>query len=227
MTRLPPEIAPSIAAGNLMRLEDEVRRLETARVAAIHFDIMDGHFVPLLTIGVPILEQMRAITPMHLDVHIMVTNPDHAAVHYLTAGADTLTFPYESALHSHRLISQIREAGVRAGIAINPGTPWELLKPVLPSLDQVTVMGVNPGYSRQAHIPYTIEKVKDIFEYCAENNLGHVKIQVDGGVNTSNIAGLYRAGATQFVAGGAVMGSNDYTLSVQQLQSAALVQERQ
>ena len=148
-------IAPSLAAGNLLRLQDEISALETAGADALHFDVMDGHFVPLLTIGVPFLEQTRAFTKIPLDVHIMVSNPDEVAKDYINAGADSLTFPIESARHSRRIIDQIQDAGRKAGVAINPGTPWQNAIALLPVLDKVTIMGVNPGYSRQKHIETT------------------------------------------------------------------------
>lgn len=216
------QISPSIAAGNLLRLEDEVRALEKSGADSIHFDCMDGHFVPLLTIGVPFLEQMRAITRMHLDVHIMVTNPDAAFAEYLAAGADTLTFHPEVSFHAHRICNAIREKGKRAGVALNPSTHWQTIEYLLPSLDQVTVMAVNPGYSRQAHIPEMAHKVAALSDFCRTRGLV-VDIQVDGGVNPGNARHLVESGATVLVAGGAVMGKPDYGAAVRALRDATLV----
>ncbi len=211
-------IAPSLAAGNLLRLQDEISALEKAGADALHFDVMDGHFVPLLTIGVPFLEQTRAFTKIPLDVHIMVSNPDEVAKDYINAGADSLTFPIESARHSRRVIDQIHDAGRKAGVAINPGTPWQNAIALLPVLDKVTIMGVNPGYSRQKHIETTAAKMSELRDYCAKQGRNNIVIQVDGGVTLSNIRQLYLAGGRDFVAGGAVftgkMDSNSYAQSI-------------
>jgi ribulose-phosphate 3-epimerase len=221
-----PRISPSLAAGNLMRLEDEIKALEEAGADALHFDVMDGHFVPLLTIGVPILEQTRQLTRLHLDVHIMVTNPDSVALHYLTAGADTLTFPIETAVHAMRLIDQIHEFGKLAGVAINPGTPWQATTAILRVIDKVTVMGVNPGFSRQKHIAGTCQTVAELTKHCLEQNYNHLCIQVDGGVGPENISQLYDAGARDFVAGGAVFkgtcSAEAYGKSINELRSRCL-----
>jgi len=221
MPSLPPRpvrIAPSIAAGNLMRLEDELRALEKAGADAIHFDCMDGHFVPLLTIGVPFLEQMRALTKLPLDVHIMVSNPDAVFEQYLEAGADVLSFHPEAALHAHRMATAIRSKGKRAGVALNPSTHWREIEYLLPVLDQVTVMAVNPGFSRQAHIPEMAGKVRELTEYCRTRGLA-VDIQVDGGVNPGNARHLVESGANILVAGGAVLGKPDYRAAIDALRS--------
>jgi ribulose-phosphate 3-epimerase len=219
-------IAPSLAAGNLLRLADEIRALEEAGADAIHFDVMDGHFVPLLTIGVPFLEQTRRATKLTLDVHIMVTNPDAVAADYLKAGADTLTFPIETAVHARRLIDQIHEAGRKAGVAINPGTPWQQALGVLDVVDKVTIMGVNPGFSRQKHIAGTDQKVASLAAHCAANKINTLCIQVDGGVTIDCIATLHAAGARDFVAGGAVFqgacDSGRYRQAIDNLRRACL-----
>lgn len=214
------QISPSIAAGNLMRLEDEVRRLESGKADSIHFDCMDGHFVPLLTIGVPFLEQMRAVTRLHLDVHIMVTNPDAVFEDYLNAGADTLTFHPEVAVHAHRLCVKIRDAGKRAGVALNPATHWKTIEYLLPVLDQVTVMTVNPGFSRQPHLPEMHGKIEELSAHIRARGL-RVDIQVDGGVNAENAAALVSKGATVLVAGGAVFNHPDYGAAIMALRTAA------
>lgn len=210
------KIMPSIATGDLMNLEAEVRKLETAKVDAIHFDVMDGHFVPLLTLGVPLIEQMKKITQLPLDVHIMVTNPDAVFESYIAAGTDTLTFHIEAALHAHRICAKVREAGRRVGIALNPSTHWRDIEFLLPFVDMVDVMAVNPGYSRQAHIPEMLKKVKQIAEYRTVHDL-NFEIQVDGGVSTQNIGSLAEAGANIFVAGGAIFSHSDYGAAVQAL----------
>jgi ribulose-phosphate 3-epimerase len=213
------KISPSVAAGNLLNLQEEVDKISDSGADAIHFDAMDGHFVPLLTLGVPFLTAIRNITNLHLDVHIMVTNPEQVAQQYLDAGADTLTFHPEMALHSHRLCTQIKSAGRQVGVALNPGTPWQSLLALLPFVDQVTVMAVNPGYSRQAHIAEMALKVFELSQHLIAHSL-KVEIQVDGGVNIENIAKLVQSGASHFVAGGAVMGTPDYTKAISDLRKA-------
>lgn len=206
-----------------MCLGAELHALEKAGADAVHFDVMDGHFVPLLTLGVPILEQARKITTLPLDVHIMVSNPEAVAEHYLAAGANTLTVPLESTTHPHRLLNMIRQSGCKAGLALNPGTPWQNVTALLEDLDKVVIMGVNPGYSRQTHIPATARKVASLAAFCRQENLTHVTIQVDGGVNVENIASLFNAGARDFVAGGAVFAGppESYARAIENLRMKA------
>jgi ribulose-phosphate 3-epimerase len=220
MTSKAIKIAPSIAAGRLLYLGEELKKLEDAGVDAIHFDVMDGHFVPLLTIGVPILEQVRAATQLHLDVHIMVTNPDDVLDDYLQAGADTLSFHIEAARHAHRLCNRIRQAGRRAGIALNPSTHWQNIEFLLPELDQVTIMTVNPGYSRQQHLTTMHPKIQELSAFCRERNYA-IDIVVDGGVSLNNAGTLAKLGATTLVAGGAVFNGGSTTEAVAALRRAA------
>ena len=187
---------------------------------AIHFDVMDGHFVPLLTIGVPFLEQIREATALHLDVHIMVTNPDDVLDDYLKAGADTLSFHIEAARHAHRLCTRIKQAGRRAGIALNPATHWQNIEFLLPELDQVTIMTVNPGYSRQQHLTSMHAKIREFANFCRAQNYA-IDICVDGGVNLGNAGTLAQMGATILVAGGAVFNGGNTTDAVQALRQAA------
>lgn len=213
-------IAPSIAAGNLLHLEREVRALEAAGADAIHVDVMDGHFVPLLTLGVPFVQAIRTITELPLDVHIMVTNPEAVAQDYLDAGADCLTFHIEVAQHPHRLCQFIRQHGRRAGIALNPATHWHTIEYLLPVVDQITVMAVNPGYSGQKHIAEIQPKIAKIHEAC-RRHAPRCGIMVDGGVTAENIRTLVELGATSFVAGNAILGKPDYSQAILSLRSAA------
>lgn len=215
------KVSPSIAAGNLMRLEDEVKRLEISGADSIHFDVMDGHFVPLLTIGIPFIEQMRKITNMKLDVHIMVTNPDHVFQDYLNAGADILTFHQETALHAHRICMKIKETGKKAGIALNPGTNWSSIEYLLPVVDQITIMSVNPGFSRQIHLPSVHKKISALAKYKKENDLKY-DIMVDGGVNSENVYLLRQLGTDIVVAGGAVFNYEDYTEAILNIKKASI-----
>jgi len=214
------KIAPSLAAGRLLYLGDEIKKLEEAGVDAVHFDVMDGHFVPLLTIGVPFLEQVRAVTNLHLDVHIMVTNPDDVLDDYLNAGADTLSFHIEAARHAHRLCARIKQAGRRAGIALNPATHWQNIEFLLPELDQVTIMTVNPGYSRQQHLTSMHSKIREFANFCRAENYA-IDICVDGGVNLGNAGTLAQLGANMLVAGGAVFNGGNMVDAVQALRKAA------
>ena len=210
------KVSPSIAAGNLMRLEDEVRKLEKSGADSIHFDVMDGHFVPLLTIGVPFLEQMRKITSMHLDVHIMVSNPDVVFQDYLNAGADTLSFQIESAQHAHRICATIQNFKKRAGVVLNPATHWKQIEFLLPMLNQVTVMSVNPGFSHQKHLTIVHQKIIELAEFRKKNQLSF-EIQVDGGVNSENSKLLQSFGVDIVVAGGAVFNYPDYHVAIENI----------
>ena len=210
------KVSPSIAAGNLMRLEDEVRKLEKSGADSIHFDVMDGHFVPLLTIGVPFLEQMRKITPMHLDVHIMVSNPDVVFQDYLNAGADTLSFQVETAVHAHRICTAIQNFKKRAGVVLNPATHWKQIEYLLPMLDQVTVMSVNPGFSNQKHLSIVHQKIIELAEFRKKHHLSF-EIQVDGGVSSENSILLQSFGVDIVVAGGAVFNYTDYHVAIENI----------
>lgn len=216
------KVSPSIAAGNLMRLEDEVKKLEVSGADSIHFDVMDGHFVPLLTIGIPFIEQMRKLTKMQLDVHIMVANPDQVFLDYLNAGADVLTFHHEAAIHSHRICMKIKEFGKKAGIALNPGTNWSSIEYLLSVADQVTIMAVNPGFSRQPHLPIVHKKIAELAKFREENKLSY-DIMVDGGVSAENVQALKQMGTDIVVAGGAVFNYENYTDAVQKIKKASIV----
>jgi ribulose-phosphate 3-epimerase len=216
------KVSPSIAAANLMRLEEEVKKLEISGADSIHFDVMDGHFVPLLTIGIPFIEQMRKITKMHIDVHIMVTNPDQVFQDYLDAGADTLSFHQETAIHPHRMCTQIKESGKRAGIALNPATHWNTIEYLLPILDQVTIMSVNPGFSRQAHLSIVHKKISELSKFRQENNL-KFDIMVDGGVNPDNVQILAQLGTDIIVAGGAVFNYENYKDAIFKIKAASVI----
>jgi ribulose-phosphate 3-epimerase len=215
------KVFPSIAAGNLMRLEDEVRKLEKSGADAIHFDVMDGHFVPLLTIGIPFIEQMKKITFLPLDVHIMLTNPDDVFMDYIEAGADTLSFHIECSKHPHRICSKIKEKNRKAGIALNPSTHWSNIEYLLQDIDQVTLMTVNPGFSRQSHLSFVHKKIKELSDFRLKYNL-NFEIQVDGGVNSKNSIQLKNLGVDSVVAGGAVFNYDDYKQAILNIKNGEL-----
>lgn len=210
------KISPSIAAANLLRLEEEIKKLEAAGADLIHFDCMDGHFVPHLTIGIPLIEQIKANTYLPLDVHIMVSNPDAVYQDYLDAGADTLSFHIESAIHAHRICEKIKSKNKRAGIALNPSTHWKDLEFILEEIDSVTVMTVDPGFSHQKHLQFVHKKIFELNEYRQNNNLSF-DIQIDGGVNAENASILRNLGANILVAGSAIFKEKDYAAAISKL----------
>lgn len=212
------KISPSIAAANLLCLADEIKRLESAGADFIHFDCMDGHFVPHLTIGIPLIEQIKAHTYLPLDVHIMVSNPDRVFQDYLTAGADSLTFHIESAIHAHRICEKIKSKGKRAGVALNPATHWKSIEFLLNELDSVTVMTVDPGFSHQKHLQFVHKKINELAEYRRKNHLTF-DIQVDGGVNTQNAPVLKNLGVNVLIAGGAIFKEKDYAHAISKLKT--------
>lgn len=195
-------VAPSLLAANPLRFEDELRSAEAAGVDYHHVDVMDGHFVPNLTYGLPLIRAIKAMTKVPLDVHIMVSNPDLVALDYVKAGADILVFPIESAVHSHRLITAIQEGGARAGVAINPGTPLSSVEPLLPYLDLVNIMSVNPGFGGQSFIPASVGRIKQLRSMIQDAGRDkNIVIEVDGGINAQTAPLVVDAGAQMLVAG--------------------------
>jgi ribulose-phosphate 3-epimerase len=218
------KVAPSLTAGNLLHIKDEIQKIETSGADCIHIDVMDGHFVPFITLGVPIIEQIRKITKMPLDVHMMIKNPDHTFQDYLHAGANTLSFHQETATHAHRLCCKIKELGSRAGIVLNPATHWQTVEYLLPTLDQITVMSVNPGFSRQKHLSIVHQKIQDLSHHREKNNLKY-KIMVDGGVTKDNVQTLMHLGTDIVVVGGAIFDQENYKNAILTLKEAASQKE--
>ncbi len=198
-----PKIAPSILAGDLVSLLPQIRDMERAGASYIHVDVMDGHFVPNLTMGVPLVEALRRATSLTLDCHLMVDDPDTMVPWFLDAGADIVTVHWEAARHLHRLLEQIRAAGRRAGVALNPATPVELLRDILPYTDLVLILTVNPGFSGQRFIPTMLEKVARM-RTLIDELAPAVELEVDGGINGDNVVNVVRAGADVIVAGAAI-----------------------
>jgi len=201
------KIAPSILSADFMRITEEIGMAETANADYIHCDVMDGHFVPNLTFGPPVIHQIHNITSCPLDVHLMISNPESTIDQYIKSGAACLSFHYEATHHHHRLIQTIREQGVRAGIALNPSTPIWLLEDLLPDLDFVLIMSVNPGFGGQNYIPQMTDKIIRLDKMTKGMKKNGFKIHVDGGINSNTIANLYQAGADVFIAGSAVFKS--------------------
>jgi ribulose-phosphate 3-epimerase len=202
-------IAPSILASDFSRLGEEIRAVEAAGADWIHIDVMDGHFVPNLTIGPGIVEAARRCTDLPLDVHLMIENPDRYVGDFASAGADTIGVHVEACPHLHRSIQTIKEAGVRACAVINPATPASAVEPILADVDQVLVMTVNPGFGGQKFIHSALSAVKQIRSWIQERDLD-IDVEVDGGITADTIGEAAQAGANAFVAGTAVFGTDDY-----------------
>lgn len=203
-------VAPSLLSADPLRFGEELRTVETGGADWHHVDVMDGHFVPNLTYGLPFVSALKKTCKIPLDVHIMISNPDDMALEYVKAGADILVFHVEAARHSHRLAQAIRAAGARPGIALNPGTPAEMAFPMLDEVDVVMLMSVNPGFGGQSFIKSTVDKVATVHKELVRRGLDKkVIIEVDGGINAATGALVVAAGARALVAGSYVYGAKD------------------
>ena len=198
-------IAPSILSADFARLGDAIREAEAAGADWIHVDVMDGHFVPNITIGVPVVAAIRKVTKLPLDVHLMIERPDRYIEAFAQAGADWLTVHVEAERHLHRAVQAIRQHGAKAGVSLNPGTPASALDEILPFVDLVLVMSVNPGFGGQQFIDTSTAKIASIRRALDEQGLG-AEIEVDGGIAPATIRRVVEAGATVVVAGAAVYG---------------------
>jgi len=213
-------IAPSILACDFGRLSDEIQAVADAGADWIHVDVMDGHFVPNITIGPRIVEAVRDATQLPLDVHLMIEQPERYIEAFVKSGATTVGVHAEACPHLHRTVAQIREAGARASVTINPGTPASAVEPVLGDVDQVLVMTVNPGFGGQRFISGTLAKVEAIRGWIRQRELP-VALEVDGGITEETIASAARAGANAFVAGTAIFGAPNYREAITGLRQAA------
>jgi ribulose-phosphate 3-epimerase len=214
------KIAPSILSADFSRLGDEVRAVEAAGADYIHVDVMDGHFVPNITIGPLVIDAVRKITSLPLDVHLMIENPDRYIPDFAAAGADIIVVHAEASVHLHRSIQLIKSLGRKAGVSLNPATPLNLLEYVLADLDLVVLMTVNPGFGGQSFIEDCLPKIQSLRAMLDKRGL-EAELEVDGGVKVDNIARISHAGADFFVAGSAVFGSNDYAATIKALKAQA------
>lgn len=204
-------IAPSVLSADFSRLGHELATVETADL--IHYDVMDGHFVPNLSFGLDILRTVKAATSLPVDVHLMITNPDEMVERYLDAGADVISFHMEAARHAHRLVSLIHDRGARASVALNPATPVCWLEPIIEELDMVLVMTVDPGFGGQGFIESSLRKLRRLRRLCDEHGVSPL-IEVDGGINARTAAEAAAAGASVLVAGSSVFGAPDRAAAI-------------
>ncbi len=214
------ELAPSILSADFARLGEQVRAAGEGGASVIHVDIMDGHFVPNLTIGPPVVKSLRKVTELPLDCHLMIENPDDFIPVFADAGADWISVHQEACRHLNRTLHLIKSQDCRAGVVINPATPVETLSEVLDIVDYVLVMSVNPGFGAQQFIPSTLHKMRRLTEIRSKRGLAY-RIEVDGGVAPETVADVVRAGAEILVAGNAVFGHGDPRRNAQDLLKAA------
>ncbi len=209
-------VSPSLLAADFLNLGKDVRMVNLSLADWIHCDIMDGMFVPNISFGLPVIEQISKIAEKPLDVHLMIMDPDRYLQRFRDAGANILTVQYEACKHLHRTVSEIRRIGMKAGVAINPHTPVALLQNILPYVDMVLIMTVNPGFGGQSFIPESYNKIRELSGMIAKGGYS-VMIEVDGGVDTSNAQTLVEAGVNVLVAGNAVFSSPDPEATIKKL----------
>ena len=214
-------IAPSILASNFLELGKDIELINESEADYIHVDVMDGSFVPNISFGQSIVKQVKTVAKKPLDVHLMIDNPDQYLESFKESGADILSVHYEACNHLHRTLQQIRNLGMKAGVAINPHTSVDLLTDVLEELDQVIIMSVNPGFGGQKFIYQTLSKIKALKEQIITRNL-NVHIEIDGGVGLQNAESILSAGADILVAGSSVFKSDNPTQTIKQLKSLEL-----
>lgn len=209
-------IAPSILSADFSRLGDEVRAVEQAGADWIHVDVMDGHFVPNITIGPAVVEAVRKVTELPLDVHLMIENADNYIGEFISAGADIISVHVEACLHLNRTIQLIKEKEVMAGVVLNPSTPLSSLEEILHEIDMVLLMSVNPGFGGQKFIPSMLDKIQNLNEIMS--NYEHtMALEVDGGINSENVGDIKQAGASVLVAGSAIFKAKDYKKAIKSL----------
>lgn len=211
-------VAPSLLASNFLQLERECAMVNESKADWFHLDVMDGRFVPNISYGLPVIQQIKTVAKKTCDVHLMILEPEKYAEDFKKAGADILTVHYEACTHLHRNIQQIKGLGMQAGVALNPHTPVELLQDIIQDIDLVLIMSVNPGFGGQQFIPHSLQKIKELRQMINEKKL-KVKIEVDGGITEENAKDVVNAGADVLVAGSTVFKSKDPKKTIEYLKS--------
>jgi ribulose-phosphate 3-epimerase len=214
------EIAPSILSADFARLADDIARVERAGVTILHVDVMDGHFVPNITIGPPVVESIRKVTRLQLDVHLMIENPERFVAAFVEAGANSVSVHYEACRHLDGTLGLIRKAGALAGVVLNPATPVAVLEDVVEVADYVLLMSVNPGFGGQKLIPYVLRKARQLDGMRREKKLA-LPIEIDGGVNRQNLADVVRSGCEWIVTGSAIFHTPDPEATVREMREIA------
>jgi len=210
-------IAPSILASDFSALGDEIRSIDAAGADWVHIDIMDGHFVPNLTFGPPIVAMIRPVTKLFFDVHLMVENPQSLFPALAAAGADRVTVHPEACVHLHRTLTEARELGMKAGVALNPHTPLSVLEYMLDEIDLILIMTINPGFGGQSFLPSMLPKLRDLRDMLKRQGREDIFVQVDGGINAATAGLVKEAGANSLVAGTYIFGSEDRAAAIASL----------
>ncbi|SNZ02304.1 ribulose-phosphate 3-epimerase [Persephonella hydrogeniphila] len=214
-------IAPSILSADFSKLGEEIKSVEKGGADIIHLDIMDGRYVPNITIGIPVVESLRNTTDLPFDAHLMIVEPEKYVPDFIKAGCDMISFHMDACIHSHRLVDYIKSHGVKAGVVLNPATPVNTLEEIIHFVDYVLIMSVNPGFGGQKFIPQTLEKVKKLKILMEETGRTDILIEIDGGIKESNIAEVSAAGVNIFVAGSSVFKAEDPAEAVRKLKQKA------